>query len=217
MLLVKAVIPILRDLLATFVFVALFWVAGIYVATGVGISLVVAQTLFMHWRGHKIGALQWLSLVLISTFGALTILFHRPHFIMIKPSLLWLALGVVMLRRDWMAPYLPPIVTENLEERQIARAGYAYSVLMFALAVVNVAVVKLASANFWAAYALIGPTLAQAVLLTILYFVFRRQISETIAARKARSAVAEGKAAYLLPDMADLAGETEVRPKAKSG
>lgn len=185
MIVVRALIPILRDLLATFVFVALFWTMGVYVATTVGISLVIGQTLWMHFRGHKIGALQWLSLVLISTFGTLTILFHRPHFIMIKPSLLWLALGIVMLRRDWMAPYLPPIVTENLDDRQIVKAGYAYSGLMFTLAVANVLVVKLASPNFWAAYALIGPTAAQGVLLLIFYFCFRKQIRASIEARKA--------------------------------
>jgi Intracellular septation protein A len=182
---VKALFPIIRDLLATFVFVALFWLEGVYVATAVGISLVIAQTLWMHFRGHKIGALQWLSLVLISTFGALTILFHRPHFIMIKPSLLWAALGVVMLRRDWMAPYLPPIVTENLDDAQIVRAGYAYSVLMFTLAVANIVVVQVASPNFWAGYALIGPTLAQAALLTVFYFRFRKQITASIRTRNA--------------------------------
>lgn len=190
MLVVKAVLPILRDLLATFVFVALFWSAGVYVATAVGITMVVAQTLYMHWRGHKIGALQWLSLVLISTFGGMTILFHRPHFIMIKPSLLWLALGVVMLRRDWMAPYLPPIVTENLDDKDIVKAGYVYAALMFTLAVANLVVVKVASPNFWAAYALLGPTLAQGVLLAIFYFCFRSRIADAIAARaKAQSEI----------------------------
>lgn len=188
MIVVKALIPIFRDLLATFVFVALFWTAGVYIATGVGVSLIVAQTLWMHFRGHKIGALQWLSLVLICTFGGLTILFHRPHFIMIKPSLLWAALGVVMLRRDWMEPYLPPIVTENLDHSQIIRAGYAYSALMFTLAVLNVIVVELASPNFWAAYALIGPTLAQGALLLALYFVFRKQIHERMRKRAAEAA-----------------------------
>ncbi len=176
MLVVKALFPIVRDLLATFVFVALFWTVGVYIATGVGVSLVVAQTVFMHWRGYKIGALQWLSLILITSFGGATILFHNPHFIMVKPSLLWLALGVVMLRRDWMAPYLPPIVTEHLEDRHIVRAGYAYAALMFSLAVINVVVVKIASPNFWAAYALLGPTLAQGVLLLAFYFRFRERI-----------------------------------------
>ncbi|GAA0545666.1 intracellular septation protein A [Rhizomicrobium palustre] len=188
MLLVKAVLPILRDLLATFVFVALFWTVGVYPATAVGISLIVAQTLYMHFRGHKIGALHWLSLVLIATFGGLTILFHRPHFIMIKPSLLWFALGVVMLRRDWMEPYLPPFVVAHLEERQIAKAGYAYAALMFVLAVANVVVVKLFSPNFWAAYALLGPTLAQAVLFGIFYLCFHKQIAAGMRAEKQKAA-----------------------------
>jgi len=188
MVVVRALIPIARDLVATFVFVALFWTLGVYIATAVGVSLVVAQTLYMHWRGKKIGALQWLSLVLITTFGGLTILFHRPHFIMVKPSLLWLALGVVMLRRDWMAPYLPPIVTDNLDDSQIVRAGYAYAALMFVLAIANVLVVKTASPNFWAAYALLGPTLAQGLLLLIFYFVFRKQIIARIRERASGAA-----------------------------
>jgi len=184
MLVVKALIPIARDLLATFVFVFLFWTVGVYIATAVGVSLVVAQTVWMHLRGKKIGALQWLSLVLITGFGSATILFHNPHFIMIKPSLLWLALGIVMLRRDWMAPYLPPIITEHLEERHIIRAGYAYAFLMFNLAVINVVVVKLASPNFWAAYALLGPTLAQGLLLVVFYYCFRERIAASIQAGK---------------------------------
>jgi len=81
MLVVRALIPIARDLLATFVFVALFWTVGVYIATAVGVSLVIAQTLYMHFTGKKIGALQWLSLVLISTFGGATMVFHNPHFI----------------------------------------------------------------------------------------------------------------------------------------
>jgi intracellular septation protein A len=180
MLVVRALIPIARDLLATFVFVALFWTVGVYIATAVGVSLVIAQTLYMHFTGKKIGALQWLSLVLISTFGGATMVFHNPHFIMIKPSLLWLALGVVMLRRDWMAPYLPPIITEHLQEQHIIRAGYAYAALMFTLAVANVVVVIVASPNVWAAYALLGPTLAQGLLLLIFYFCFRERIAESI-------------------------------------
>jgi intracellular septation protein A len=176
MYVVKALIPIARDLVATFVFVALFWMVGVYIATAVGVSLVVAQTLYMHFRGKKIGALQWLSLILITTFGGATILFHNPHFIMVKPSLLWLALGVVMLRRDWMAPYVPPIINEHLEEHHIIRAGYAYAALMFSLAVINVVVVIVASPNFWAAYALIGPTVAQGLLLLVFYYRFRDRI-----------------------------------------
>jgi intracellular septation protein A len=179
-----------RDLLGTFVFVALFLATdNIYVATACGISLVVAQTIWMRLRHKPIGALHWLSLVLISVFGGATILFKMSCFIMIKPSILWLALGVVLLRRDWMAPYLPPIVTENLDDADIVRAGYVYSGLMFVLAVLNLVVVWLASAKFWAIYALLGPTVAQGVLLVVFYFCFRKQITERIHQRQSQAAV----------------------------
>lgn len=185
MIIVRALVPIVRDLLGTFVFVALFFAADIYIATTVGISLVLVQTLWSLVRKKPIGALQWLSLILISSFGSLTILFHRPHFIMVKPTLLWLALGIVFLRRQWTDPYVPPIVKDNLDDRLIARAGHAYAALMFVLAVANVLMVWLASPKVWAIYALVGPTLAQGVLLTVFFFCFRKKIAARIAQRAA--------------------------------
>ena len=182
MIVLRALVPIVRDLLGTFVFVALFLgTHDIYIATAVGIGLVVAQTAWSFLRRKPIGALQWLSLILISMFGGATILFHIHEFIMVKPTILWLALGVVMLRRDWMAPYLPPIVTDNLDDHEIVRAGYAYAALMFVLAAINLLVVVLSlfhicTREFWAVYALIGPIAAQAVLLTVLFFCFRKKI-----------------------------------------
>ena len=84
-----------RDLLATFVFVALFWITdNIFVATAFGMALGISQTLWTRLRGRAVGPLQWLTLVLITVFGGATILFHNAHFIMVKPTLLWLALGI---------------------------------------------------------------------------------------------------------------------------
>ena len=186
MLVTKALVPIVRDLLATFVFVALFWITDrIEVATAFGMVLAISQTLWTRLRGRSVGPLQWLTLVLISVFGGATILFHNPHFIMVKPSLLWLALGIVMLRRDWMAPYLPPFVTENLDDHLIVRAGYAYAALMFTLAVMNLVVAFAMSAKFWSIYALVAPAAAQLALLVALYFRFRGRIIERTRARAA--------------------------------
>jgi intracellular septation protein len=182
----KALVPIIRDLLATFVFVALFWITdNIFAATAFGMALGISQTLWTRLRGRAVGPLQWLTLVLITVFGGATILFHNPHFIMVKPTLLWLALGCVLLRRDWMAPYLPPIVTDNLDDAVIVGAGYAYAALMFALAVMNLAVAFLTSAKFWSVYALIGPAAAQFVLLTAFWFRFRKQIASRMRERAA--------------------------------
>ena len=187
----KAMVPIVRDLLATFVFVALFWITdNIYLATAFGVALGICQNVWLHVRRRPVGPLQWLTLVLITVFGGATILFHDPRFIMVKPTLLWLALGGVMLRRDWMAPYLPPIVTENLDDHLIVRAGYAYAALMFTLAAMNLVVAFTMSNKFWSVYALVAPAAAQFALLLAFYFRFRKQIEGRIAARAAAAQTA---------------------------
>jgi intracellular septation protein A len=181
----RAAVPILRDMLSTILFVALFWVTdNISLATGFGIALGLSQAIWMKWRRHPIGPLQWLSLALISVLGATTILTRNPHFVMMKPTLLWLALGAVMLRRDWMAPYLPPIVTDNLDDRLIVRAGYAWAALMFVLAAMNTLVTFVMSAKFWSVYALAAPSASFPALFAAQYLMFRKLVLARIKARR---------------------------------
>jgi intracellular septation protein A len=180
----RAVKPIFRDILSTILFVSLFWLTNnIYVATAFGITFGVAQTLWMRLTGRPIGPLQWVSLVLVTVFGTTTIVKHDPFYIMMKPTMVWLAVGAVMLRRDWMAPYLPPIVTDNLDDRLIVRAGYAWALLMFVLAVMNLVVAFTMTAKFWSVYALLAPAIAQLALLTAQYFMFRKHVIERIRER----------------------------------
>ncbi len=186
---VRALVPILRDLLSTFIFVSLIWFTGnVFWATGFGIASGIGQTAWMKFHGRPIGPLQWLSLALITVLGMTTILTRNPHFVMMKPTLLWIALGAVMLRRDWMAPYLPAIVTDNLEDPLIVRAGYAWALLMFVLAVLNTLVALTVTARFWSVYALIAPAVSFLVLFSAQYLMFRRHVIDKIRARAAASA-----------------------------
>ncbi|MDE2133354.1 MAG: septation protein IspZ [Alphaproteobacteria bacterium] len=197
----------MRDLLSTILFVSLFWLTNnIYWATAFGIAFGIAQTLWMRLRGRSIGPLQWVSLVLVTVFGMTTIIKHDPFYIMMKPTLVWLAVGAVMLRRDWMAPYLPPIVTDNLDDRLIVRAGYAWAALMFTLAVLNFAVAfmtthkflslyavlapaslqfvaHMITPKFWSVYAVVTPAATQLALVTVQYFMFRKHVIERIRER----------------------------------
>jgi intracellular septation protein A len=68
------------------------------------------------------------------------------------------------------------------------RAGYAYSALMFTLAVMNLVVAFAASTRFWSVYALVGPAVAQMALLIAFYMLFRRQITERMRARETAAA-----------------------------
>ncbi|MBU6296917.1 MAG: septation protein IspZ [Alphaproteobacteria bacterium] len=188
--LLRALKPLLRDLLSTLVFVGLLWTTGdIYWATGVGIALGIGQTLWYMHRGHAIGPLQWLSLVLVTVLGMTTILTANPHFIMVKPTIIALAIGAMMLRRDWMAPYLPPIVTENLDDREIVRAGYAWAALMFVLAVLNLLFAFLTSQLIWSWYLAVVPPLSYVGLLAVQYLMFRKHVLEKIRVRQTNQTV----------------------------
>ena len=210
--LLGAIKPILRDLLSSFLFVSLFLLTGnIYWATVFGIALGITQTIWKWYNAQPIGPLQWLSLVLITVFGMTTIITHNPFYIMLKPTLLWISLGAVMLRRDWMAPYLPPIVTDNLDDLLIIRAGYAWATLMLVLAILNLVIAfmttpkfialysviapigteliaRTITPKFWAVYALIAPPTSFLALFATQYAMFRRHVIDKIRARAAGQA-----------------------------
>ena len=60
-----------------------------------------------------------------------------------RPSAIF-AIGCVMLKRGWMARYLPPIVARNVRARLLVFWGYAWAALMFVLAAANLSVAFLA-------------------------------------------------------------------------
>jgi intracellular septation protein A len=60
-------------------------------------------------RGKPIDRMQWMSLFLVLGAGTVTLITNDPRFVMIKPSLIYVIVGVVMLKRGWMKRYLPPV------------------------------------------------------------------------------------------------------------
>jgi intracellular septation protein len=184
MLFIKALKPILRDFLSTIVFVSIIWFAdNIVLATCAGIAVGAIQTTWMLVRHRPIGQLQWLSIVLVAVLGTTTVMTGNGIFFKLKSSLIALALGAVMLRRDWMAPYLPPIIADNLDDRTIIRAGYAWAILFGALAALNLAVALTCSDRVWASFIITVPATSYVALLGTQYLMFRKRILASIRAR----------------------------------
>jgi len=88
--------------------------------------------------------MQWLSLALVITLGAATLITNDSRFMMAKPSLIHFAIGAVMLRPGWLDRYMPPIVKEHLPKGVLKLAGFAWAGLMFLLGLINLYV----AANF---------------------------------------------------------------------
>src|SRR5580704_18832137 len=96
------------DMASTFFFLALFAVTkSIPISVAAGVALGIAQIVWEIWRKRPIQTMQWMSLFLVCAGGAATLLTNDPRFMMIKASVIYVIVGVVMLKPGWMNRYLP--------------------------------------------------------------------------------------------------------------
>ena len=138
------------DLASTILFLVIYLATdNLYVAVGLGMALGVAQIGWALYRRQPIGSLQLLSVVLILVSGTATLFTHDPTFVMLKPSVIYCIVGLVMLRRGWMNRYLPERAAPVAD---VATAfGYAWAGLMFGSAALNIALSLSLDAKTWAA------------------------------------------------------------------
>jgi len=138
------------DLASTILFLVIYLATdNLYVAVGLGMALGVAQIGWAFYRPQPIGSLQLLSVVLILVSGTATLFTHDPTFVMLKPSVIYCIVGLVMLRRGWMNRYLPERAAPVAD---VATAfGYAWAGLMFGSAALNIALALSLDAKTWAA------------------------------------------------------------------
>ena len=178
--------PIALDLLATIVFVVLVWLTGdIVLATVAGVAAGIARFAVIKLKRLPVGPLQYLSVIFVLGGGIATIVTKDPIFMQIKASLVPAAVAVVMLTTNWMAPYLPPIVTENLEPRVIRITSIAWGVLILALAAANAVVAFTFSFAAWSWFAAVVPAVVQVGGFAVHFAVFRMLVWRNIRAKLA--------------------------------
>ena len=71
--------------------------APIMLATVVAIVATTLQILYIKLRGRKVDGLLWVSFLIISIFGSLTIYLHNDSFIKWKPTIIYWVYALVML------------------------------------------------------------------------------------------------------------------------
>ena len=86
--------PLLTFFIAT-KFIGMFAGTAFFMAA-IAIAVVVSK-----WRLGKVSPMLWLSAILVLFFGALTLYFHDPAFIQLKPTIIY-AFFAVMLLGGWM-------------------------------------------------------------------------------------------------------------------
>jgi intracellular septation protein len=177
---------LLLDMAATLLFLVLYLLThNVALSVVLGMALGIAQIGWQLARRMPIDTMQWMSLFLVLGAGTVTLLTNDPRFIMIKPSVIYIIVGVVMLKRGWMNRYLPPIAIELVPDIAVI-FGYAWSGLMFVSAALNVIVALNFSVVTWSLTMSIWGIASKTAMFLVGYAVMR-----TIgAARRRRREVA---------------------------
>lgn len=137
------------DFASTLFFLGLYELThSLAISVGIAIAVALAQFGWNIAGGRKIDALQWVSLVVVIASGSATLITSNPVFVMLKPSVIYVAVGWAMLQRGWMIRYMPPRAVEYLPDLVI-RFGYVWAGLMFFSAALNLGLALAASVALW--------------------------------------------------------------------
>lgn len=164
---------LLLDMASTLFFLAVYLLTdNIPFSVALGIGLGFLQIGIQLARKKPIDTMQWMSLFLVVASGSATLLTNDPRFIMIKPTLIYIVVGIVMLKPGWMNRYLPPIAIETVPDIGLF-FGYLWSALMFFSAALNIYVALNYSVVTWAAFMSVWGIASKLGLFLIQYATMR--------------------------------------------
>ena len=146
------------DMASTIFFLVVYATTkSIPISVALGVGLGIGQIVWEVARKRPIETMQWLSLFLVIASGTATLLTHDPRFVLYKASVIYVIIGVVMLKPGWMNRYLPAVAIEIVPDIAFI-FGFIWAGLMFVSAVVNLWVAThysfLVWTGFMSAYAL---------------------------------------------------------------
>jgi intracellular septation protein A len=164
---------LLLDMAATLFFLVLYLLThNIPLSVVLGMAVGTAQIGWQLARRKPIDTMQWMSLFLVLGAGTVTLITDDPRFVMIKPSVIYIIVGVVMLRRGWMNRYLPPVAIELVPDIAVT-FGYVWAGLMFFSAALNAIVAVTFSIVTWSVTMSIYGIASKAALFLIGYATMR--------------------------------------------
>ncbi|HMH66054.1 MAG TPA: septation protein IspZ, partial [Rhizomicrobium sp.] len=179
---------LLHDMASTLLFFALYALTGnIIVSVAAGIVLSLAQIGWQLAHGKPVEALQWISLVAVMASGATTLATKNALFVTLEPSLIYVLVGLAMLKRGWMLRYLPAIAIETVPDLVIG-FGYVWAGLMFFSAVLNLGLALALSVMSWGAVMSAWATGSKIALFFIQYATMK-----TIGRRRYRAKQGSGQ------------------------
>jgi intracellular septation protein len=178
----QALRQLVSDFLSAILFLVVYGLSGnLFAAAAIAVAAGVVQLVRIWATGRRVEPMQWMSLGLVVVLGGATMLTQSPRFMMVKPTIVHLAVGAVMLRRGWMIRYLPEIVLRNVPEPTLVAAGYAWAALLAALGLTNLIIALHFDFVTWAWFVSVGSVGAKLIAFALQYGVFRVIVRQRIA------------------------------------
>ncbi|HAU21166.1 MAG TPA: intracellular septation protein A [Erythrobacter sp.] len=100
---------------------------AIIYGTGAFMGAAVVALIFSRWKFGRVSPMLWFSTALIVGFGALTIFFGDPTFVQLKPTIIYSALGAILLIGAWRGKALLQILLEAAFEGLTSKGWLALS------------------------------------------------------------------------------------------
>jgi intracellular septation protein len=165
---------LLFDFFPIILFFIVFKLYGIYAATAAAIAATLLQVAYSWFKHRKVESMQWVTLVLISVMGGLTLYFQDEQFIKWKPTVINWLFGIAFLGSQVIGekPFVERMMSGNLQLPAAVwkRLNLSWAVFFFALGFANLFVIYRFDTETWVNFKLfgmLGLTLAFVVLQAI--------------------------------------------------
>jgi intracellular septation protein A len=176
-----------EDMISTLLFALIYAATGrLALAVGAGFLVGVGELAWEMRAGRPINAMQVVSLFLVAVFGAASLIADDPRIAMLKPTVIYAAIGFAMLKPGWINRYMSVRAAE-LSGDVAYVFGFIWAGLMLLTAALNLFVAWTMSAATWAAFVAVFP-LASKLTLFAIHFLVQRSIAR---ARRNRFAMAQ--------------------------
>ena len=134
-------------------FFVAFKLQGVFFGTGVFMAAMVVALVVSKWKLGRISPMLWVSAILIVGFGALTIWFHDPSFIQLKPTIIYAGLGALLVGGVILGKPLLKYVLEagfeGLHERAWLVLSRNWGLFFIGMAALNEVLVRQLSFETW--------------------------------------------------------------------
>jgi intracellular septation protein len=133
--------------------------AGIFVATAVFMVAILAALAVSYALTRHLPVMAMVTAIVVLVFGSLTLILHDDTFIKMKPTIIYILFGGILLGGLWFNKPLLAIVFDSvfeLTEEGWRKLTLRWALFFLALAVLNEIVWRTQTTDFWVSFKVFG-------------------------------------------------------------